>query len=82
MRFELIIERSSHAAETPEKRYCLRLRNIDREETVTLMEGNSMSYLKGRGSDLFDAENPSVARRINWCDGDDPHYDSTEPFSL
>jgi hypothetical protein len=62
--------------DTDDRNFHLFLHNEDTGRKLELAVRNSKDALKTRLDMLF---GPGI---IHWCNGDDPHYDSTESFVI
>ena len=83
MKLELIVEGKREVGERKHT-FHLIVHNFDTGERCTLMTGSSMAEVKTRSSEMFGIVviRGRKVRGVQWCDGDDPTYDSTEYFSL
>ena len=75
MKFQLVIQR----IRDDKSRFGLYLENMSTSDArvgrCLVATGSSMHFLKGKSTTIFNIV-------LQWCDGDDPDYDSTEYFEI
>jgi hypothetical protein len=65
--FRFIVERKAG-----EQQFTLWLENVSNGRKLEIATANTKRYLQDK----------PFCKGVQWCDGDDPNYDSCEPFDV